>query len=118
MLTRMLGYQVKESDAVFQAMNRINKRIYFFIDLPSMILAVLFGLLLLFLKDTNWKAPWLHLKLTFAFLLIICDIICGSIIVRGKRLSKVFYQILHGITGIFLIVVLVAIYILKQKAIQ
>lgn len=115
MLTRMLGYLSKESDATFQAMNRINKRIYFFIDLPSMILAVTFGLLLLFLKDMNWKAPWLHMKLMFAFLLIVCDITCGCLIAKGKRRSRVFYQILHGLTGLFLIGVLVAIYILKQR---
>ncbi|MCH9626646.1 MAG: hypothetical protein S4CHLAM2_02720 [Chlamydiales bacterium] len=117
MLTRMLGYQAKESDTLFQAMNRINKRIYFFIDLPSMVLAVAFGLCLLFLKDTNWKAPWLHLKLTFAFFLIICDSICGCWIAQGKRRSRLVYQVFHGLTGIFLIAVLVAIYILKQGAI-
>lgn len=116
MLTRLLAYQIKESDTTFSAMNRINKRIYFFIDLPSMLLTITFGLILLFLKDTNWKAPWLHLKLTAAFLLIVCDVICGRIIAKGKRYPRVFYQIFHGITGIFLIVILVAIYILKQNA--
>ena len=115
MLTRMLGYQAKESDATFQAMNRINKRIYFFIDLPSMLLAVFFGLLLLFLKDMNWKAPWLHLKLTFAFLLIICDIVCGTLIAKGRRHPRLFYQIFHGVTGLFFIIVLIAIYIMKQN---
>lgn len=115
MLTRMLGYQAKESDDVFRAMNRVNKRIYFFIDLPSMILAVIFGLILLSIKEINWKAPWLHLKLTFAFLLIICDIICGALIAKGRRHPRIAYQLFHGITGIFFIIVLVAIYILKQN---
>jgi uncharacterized membrane protein len=117
MLTRLLGYQAKETDAAFQVMNRINKRMYFFIDLPSMVLAVVFGLLLLFLKDTNWKAPWLHMKLLFAFLLIVCDLICGTLIAKGKRHPRLFYQIFHGITGLFLILVLIAIYILKQNAV-
>lgn len=114
MLTRILGYLAKESDEVFYAMNRINKRIYFFIDLPSMILAVALGLTLLFLKDMNWKAPYLHLKLTFAFFLIVCDCICGVIIARGKRHSRALYQAFHGMTGLFLIVILFAIYILKN----
>lgn len=113
MLTRLLGYQAKESDETFQAMNRINKRMYFFIDLPSMILAVFFGLLLLFFKDTNWKAPWLHMKLLFAFLLIVCDVILGTLIARGRRHPGLFYKIFHGMTGLFLILVLIAIYILK-----
>lgn len=116
MLTRLLAYQARESDELFQAMNRINRRIYLFIDLPSMVLAVSLGIVLILLKDMNWKAPWLHLKLTFAFFLICCDVICGALILKGKRHSKVFYQIFHGLTGIFLIIVLVAIYILKQMA--
>lgn len=115
MLTRLVGHQTQDSEETFLAMNRINKRIYFFIDLPSMILAVTFGLILLTLKDMNWKAPWLHMKLTFAFLLIICDVICGVFIAKGKRYPRFVYQIFHGMTALFFIFVLVAIYILKQK---
>lgn len=114
MLTRLLAYQAKESDEIFCAMNRVNKRIYLFIDLPSMVLAVSLGIASILLKEMDWKAPWLHLKLTFAFFLICCDVMCGTLILKGRRHSKAFYQILHGLTGLFLIVVLVAIYILKQ----
>lgn len=116
MLTRSLGYQAKENGEVFSAFNRINKRIYFFIDLPSMILAVTFGLLLLFLKDTDWRAPWLHMKLTLVFFLIICDLLCGRVIAKGKRHPRWIYQVFHGIAGLLFIGILVAIYILKQNA--
>lgn len=115
MLTRLLGYQAKEPEEIFQAMNKVNKRIYLFIDLPSMVLAVVFGLMLLFLKEMNWKAPWLHIKLTFAFFLIICDIICGTLVLQGKKRTRIGYQIFHGITGVIFIVILISIYILKTR---
>ncbi len=118
MLTRLLGYQVKERPEIQLAIHRISRRIYTFIDFPSMLLAVSFGVALLFIKEIDWKAPWLHIKLTFAFCLILSDLICGYLILRkGQNFRQrrgVGYQIFHGLTGIFLIIVLVAIYIVKN----
>ncbi|NGX62301.1 MAG: hypothetical protein K940chlam9_01798 [Chlamydiae bacterium] len=119
-LTRMLGYQGKETPEVQMRLGRILKRIYFFVDLPSMILAVTFGVILLFVREIDWKAPWLHMKLTLAFFFIVCDVICGFQIVKVSRKPIVGrgipYKILHGVTALLLIAILFAIYILKQKA--
>ncbi|MCH9625422.1 MAG: hypothetical protein S4CHLAM123_05960 [Chlamydiales bacterium] len=119
-LTRLLTYQAKELPETQLKLGKILKRMYYMIDLPSMILAVGFGLTLLFLKEMNWKAPWLHIKLTLAFFIIICDIICGYLITKHSKKPIVGrgigYQILHGITGLLFIGVLVAIYILKNNA--
>lgn len=118
-LTRFLKYQSKENAETQKNIGKILKRMYFTVDLPAMIFAVGSGLALLFLKETNWKAPWLHMKLTLVFFLIITDIICGwSIAVhRQKPIQKMgtAYQILHGITGMLLIGILIAIYILKNR---
>ena len=117
-LTRLLAKLAKESDLVQERVIKILRRFYLLVDLPSMALAVVFGLCLLFLKDTNWKAPWLHMKLTFAFLLIVCDLICGRQIAKHSRTMipgrGVSYQILHGVAGLLFIGVLVAIYVFKQ----
>lgn len=108
-LTRLLGYQAKEAPDI----GLISKRMYFRVDLPSMILAVGSGLVLLFLNGVDWKLGWIHMKLTFAFLLIICDLICGWQILSLNRRPKWVYQMLHAMTALFLIMVLISIYILK-----
>lgn len=93
------------------------KKTYFLIDLPFMCAAVITGLLLLFLKSgINFLAPWLHMKLTFAFVLIICDLILLSFFV-GKRKSEgvVGYKVLYWIVVITLLTILAAIYILKPN---
>ncbi len=82
-----------------------------------MIIAVVCGILLFFFNGVNWKAPWLHMKLTFAFLLIVCDIICGFLVVKSTRVPLIGkgtgYKIFHGIIGLLLILVLFSIYVLK-----
>lgn len=118
-LTRLLTYQAKEAPDVQLKLGKILRRMYCLIDFPSMVLAVGFGLTLLFLKDMNWKAPWLHMKLTFAFLLIVTDLVCGFSIYKHSKTAiagrGIKYQILHGVAGLFFIGVLVAIYILKAR---
>lgn len=130
-LSRLMGYLGKEDPLVQKRMGAIAKRMYLLVDLPSMLMAISLGLTLLFLKDMNWKAPWLHMKLTFAFALIVCDLLTGWKITKGikeptlcvagegqivakSKTSSVGYKILHGLAGLFFIGVLVAIYILKQ----
>lgn len=113
-VTGMMAHQ-KESS---RELSRLLSRIYFPVELPSMCLAVLFGLILLFTKeDINFKAPWLHIKLTFAFLLIVCDIICGFCVSRlqkpGACAGRIGHLFLHYLTVFFLIIVLLAIYFLK-----
>ncbi len=112
-LSRLMGYLAKEPPLVQQRVAALTRRMYLLIDLPSMLIAVSLGLCLLFLKDTNWKAPWLHMKLTFAFLLIVCDLATGWKI-AGRVVDKpVGYKILHGLIGLLFIGVLIAIYIMK-----
>ena len=112
-LTRLLSYQAKGVSQI----GPINKRIYFRVDLPSMILAVGSGIALLFLKGVDWKDGWIHMKLTFAFLLIVTDLACGWQIVKLSRKPTTGkgtgYIIFHAMAVFFLIMVLVSIYVLK-----
>lgn len=94
--TRLLG-DLEKKRAAGQEMVYAIKRIYCWIDLPAMVLAITFGMLLLnFKDDLNWKAPWLHMKLTFAFFLILCDCLIGIKIVRH---AKGLTQICHTFSG-------------------
>lgn len=115
-LTYFLGYLVKEAPLVQESIGKVAKKIYLRVDLPSMVLGVGLGLALLFLKeDINWKAPWLHMKLTFAFLLIVCDLITGRLIVKESR-GIWGYRSLHALALLLLVAILIAIYVVKLSS--
>jgi putative membrane protein len=118
-LTRLLGYLPKEEPTVQSRFVRIFRRLYLFIDLPSMILALATGVVLLVIKGVDMKQGWFHMKLTFALLLVIADIYTGVQICKLKDKfvtgRGIKYKILHGLTALFLIFILIAVYILKVK---
>jgi len=118
-LTRLMAYQAKEEAAIQLRMARLYRRMYFFVDLPSMCIALGLGLGVLILKDVNMKAAWFHMKMTCVALLIVCDVLtCRNVIQLSKNPIQgrgVKYKILHGFTALIMIGALVSIYILKQK---
>lgn len=109
----ILAYQREAS----KELSRLLKKIYRGVDFPSMLIAVACGVILLFIKDINWKGGWLHMKLTFAALLIVCDLLVGGQVMRiqreGKSAGLMWHMILHYLIVLLLIGVLAAIYILK-----
>ena len=112
-LSRLMGYLTKEQPIVQERVRALVRRIYLLVDLPSMVIAVGLGISLLFLKDINWKAPYLHMKLTLAFFLIVSDLITGWRVVKKNVDKAVVYKTLHGVITLLFIGVLIAIYILK-----
>jgi protoporphyrinogen IX oxidase len=120
-LSRLLAYQAKEPPEIQLKLGRILRRMYFAVDLPAMILTLCLGLSSLMIKGGDWKAPWLHMKLTFVFLLILCDLYVGKKIVLHSKAPiqgrGVRYKIFHGLAGLFFIGILIAIYIMKTPGI-
>lgn len=118
-LTRFLGYLCKEDPATQIRLAKICKRMYLFADLPSMILAIVLGLVLLYYVQFGQSLGWFHMKMTFALLLIICDIVCGKMIFtinkQGFATSCVKYKILHSLTALMLIGTLISIYVVRNK---
>ncbi|MBI3900803.1 MAG: CopD family protein, partial [Chlamydiia bacterium] len=114
MLSRLIAYLPLEEKGVQHRLQRILKRIYQTIDFPSMCVAVGLGLTSLLLKETNWKAPWLHLKLTCAFLLILCDLVIGRSLIWTSSYKPWVYRLIHTLEGICLLGILIAIYLLKN----
>ncbi|MCP5469783.1 MAG: CopD family protein [Chlamydiales bacterium] len=110
LVTRLLAWAGRDSLELY-------RKAYFLIELPAMCVAVVSGLALLFLKpDVNFTAPWLHIKLTFAFVLIICDLLVLAQVTRAeKEGGQIAFKILHWITVFSLLAVLGAIYIVKAK---
>ncbi len=119
-LSRLLGYHVKESFEVQRVVAKWYKRMYYFIDLPCMVLAVCIGLFILLTRaKIQHPAPWLHMKLTLSFIIIVCDIYIG---VQIAKLAKqpvnskgVKFKIVHAILGLCLLGILIAIYGMRDK---
>ena len=112
-LTRVLAYSKREPEEIQKSLYRMWKRSYLFIDLPSMLLTIASGVLLvIFFKPDAFKQGYFHLKMTAVVILIICDVTLGFKILRRKKGSF----LLHGIAALCLLLILFAIYILKFKA--
>lgn len=132
-LGRFLGYHVSESAAVRERLTRMEKRMYFFVTLPGMIMTLVTGLLLLhgvghpnmewgasdFLRfylsprapqNTFWYVTF-HAKLTSVGILIACDLFTVSQIFalarRPDMPSRVRFSILHGVEAMFVIIVVI-----------
>src|SRR3954468_19364438 len=93
------------------------RSMYFFVDLPSMVVAVICGIFLFILKGAHFNEGWFHMKLTFIILLVITDIITGRTICRLKdgEGKKFKFKILHGLTILFLIGILFSVTVMKAR---
>lgn len=118
-LTRLMGYHVKEDERMQMQMAKIYRRMYNFVEMPTMVLSILLGVVLLTRLDQNQNLLWFYLKLTFVAGLVGCDLTCGHFVrelnQRPDTGRGVKYKILHGITGLMLIGALVSIYVLHDK---
>lgn len=118
-LTRFMGYHVKEEDATQVRLALLYKRIYSLVQFPCMVVAVTLGLFLWYHLDLSYRPGWFHMKLFFAFGLIVCDLICGRLIRQLNEAPDhsrgVPYKILHGVTGLLLIGVLFSGIVVRDK---
>lgn len=116
-LTRFMGYQVKESPETQMRLAPIYRRMYNFISLPTMVIAILLGGVLILNIDQDQGLFWFFSKMFFALGLVVCDVICGHYVgelnLKADTGRGVPYKILHGVSGLFLIGVIVSIYLLR-----
>lgn len=118
-LTRLMGYHVKEDEKTQRQMAKIYKRMYNFIGLPTMVLSILFGLVLISGLDHVRSLTWFYWKLAFVAGLIACDFICGKWVTSlnyecdmGKGVK---YKILHGVAGLMFFGIIFSIYVIQHK---
>ena len=107
-LTRFMGYHVKEDEHVQMRLAKIYHRIYNFVELPSMVVALLLGVgLMTHIDFDTYDLRWFFLKLIFVVGLVVCDVITGSFVKelnQAPDTSKgIKYKVLHGIVGLCLI---------------
>jgi putative membrane protein len=119
-ITRLMGYHVKESANVQARLAPIYERMNNLVGIPTMFLTIVFGFILLTGLDPTSKLGWFHMKLTFSLIgLVGCNLFCSQFIKKLKEgpdtSSGKKYKILHGCTGLFLIGVLIAIFVVRDK---
>jgi len=118
-LTRLMGYHVKQEAETQKRLAAIYQRMVRFIGVPSMILAITCGVVLLGGLDLSHKPGWFHMKLTFLLGLIIADV---CVMRQVSQLTEsvqegrgVRYKVLHGVVGLMLIGVLCSVYIVRDR---
>ena len=102
------NYEKKETTEIFKIME---KKLYFYIMFPAMILSWVFGLILIFLNGfSNLAFLWLQLKLILVLLLSFYHFYLGSClkdlsIDKNIKPSK-FFRIINEIPTILLVIII------------
>lgn len=118
-LTRLLGYRKKLSTAAMGELLPLLRRMYLFVGLPSLVLALSFGAILLTLADLGKSLGWLHMKLTASVLLIVIDLLLGAAIEKGvaggSLPSPAKFRLYHGGVGLLVIAALFSVLVIHGK---
>ena len=103
------NYEKKEATEIFKIME---KKLYFYIMFPAMILSWVFGLILISLIDfSNLVFLWLQLKLILVLLLSFYHFYLGSCLkdlsIDKNTKSSNFFRIINEIPTILLILIVI-----------
>ena len=69
----------QEKEILGRQFKIMEKKLWWIITTPAMILTVIFGISMLFLNPALLKMDWMHLKLTFVVLLLVYHFVCQKI---------------------------------------
>ena len=102
------NYEKKETTEIFKIME---KKLYFYIMFPAMILSWVFGLILIFLIGfSNLAFLWLQLKLILVLLLSFYHFYLGSCLkdlsIDKNTKSSNFFRIINEIPTILLVIII------------
>ena len=105
------NYEKKEATEIFKIME---KKLYFYIMFPAMILSWVFGLILISLIDFSSLAfLWLQLKLILVLLLSFYHFYLGSCLkdlrIDKNTKSSKFFRIINEIPTILLVIIIFVI---------
>ncbi|HFD12794.1 MAG TPA: protoporphyrinogen oxidase HemJ [Crenotrichaceae bacterium] len=112
-LPRLFVYHAMTEDkAGSERFKIMERKLYFGIMTPGMVLTLVFGLWML--SDYAWEvyktSAWLHIKLSLIALLVIYHLLCLKWLLAFKRdentHSHVFYRWINEIPVFFLIVII------------
>jgi putative membrane protein len=113
-LSRLLARIDRVEKRVHEEMIPLLQKIYWTTELPSMCIVIVLGLALFMIKGVSlMKGGWFHMKLTFALLLIVTDILMGRALFKPGRKKSSYFYTLHILALFFFFLILVSIYIIK-----
>ena len=74
-----------EKSIIQKQLQLMQNRLWWIITTPAMVLSVIFGIWMITLNSKYYlSSPWMHLKLTFVFLLLIYHFLCQKIMNQFK----------------------------------
>ncbi len=112
-LPRIFVYHVensekKETAEIFEVME---KRLYFYIMRPAMILSWFFGIILIYISGIDiFSQLWMHIKLSLVIILTIYHEYLGiclkSLKLKTNKKSSKFFRIINEVPTIILILII------------
>ena len=112
-LPRIFVYHVensekKETTEIFEVME---KRLYFYIMRPAMILSWFFGIILIYISGIDiFSQLWMHIKLSLVIILTIYHEYLGiclkSLKLKTNKKSSKFFRIINEVPTIILILII------------
>ncbi len=115
-LPRLYVYHAMSEDAIsIERFKIMERKLYFGIMYPSMILTIISGLWLLYAYawQLYGKSGWLHTKLTLVLLLTIYHFICGyyrKVFKKdANRHSHVFYRWFNEVPALLLVAIVILV---------
>jgi putative membrane protein len=112
-LPRLFVYHSESTDSIsLERFKIMERKLYYFIMIPSMLLTIFFGLWLFKENMFLYKsAGWMHTKLLLVVLLIAYHHVCGYYVKQfaqnKNRHSSRFYRIFNEIPAVFLIAIII-----------
>jgi len=112
-LPRLFIYHTKWKDQVSHEHFKImEKKLYYYITTPAGVLTLIFGFWVMSYNFSGYlQEPWMHVKLTLVFLLVIYHAYLGKVVAafqQDKNKHKMgFYHFLHALPALFLILIVI-----------
>ena len=118
-LSRLMACHAKEEREATESEVTLCSRLYYFAQMPAMLIGVTTGLILIGGVDLSFKPGWFHMKLMFIFLMIGVDLLMGRMVARLGRGAgfgpAAKYKMIHGMAGLALIGVAVSLYVVRDR---
>lgn len=120
-LSRVLGYHVREELAVQARLSHIERRLYFGAVLPGLLIVVGTGVAMLMTATAMpplMKNPGFHIKLTLVIVAIVVQFVVqrfiGGLRDEPRKSGGGKYKAVHGVLGLLLVGILVSVYVVKR----